>query len=489
MIDIIRLKAYKIYIDYINELLKNQNNTTSPILEDIFSRKDFEELLKPVLITIRENPGASLTTLRLKLFLKSGLKEIIDNFVKDTRITPGVILDFGTFKTRDTVMCGNRQEYTSKNGILVPDYLPIEQDTIFDLASTSKLFTAIAILKLNETGLIDVFNPVTKYVPEFKNLGDVTIYDLLKFRVMIVTDARVDSAKTKEEAESILFTVHKKEDQNFSNAYTDMGAMVLRYVVEKVSKLKFIDFVNEIIFKPAGMVDTHLNVPKEKLSRVANENYSTIIKSDGTAITKFDNIPGTPHDNKALAIGELEGIAPGHAGFFSTKNDMINLANALINEKILSNESVLSMSETATGFKDGDNYTRFYGSLVYLKQPDPKFLQVYPPLSGKSFMSPGFAGTTLCIDPINKITLFIGSNRLHNRIYQIHKNQEKNINIDEHNKKTFTLPNGEEKVLCADYTRDKEVMVKLALDLSLQYQLLEKIFTPQKEIHLVRELN
>ena len=152
--------------------------------------------------------------MRFLLFKRSGLKEIIDNFVKLTQITPGVILDFGTFKTRDTVLCGNSQEYVMENGILVPKPKAIEQDTIFDLASTSKLFTAISILKLHEVGLIDVFDPITKYVPDFKNLNDVSIYDLLKFRVMIVTDTRVDSAKNKEEAEQILFGVHKKENQN-----------------------------------------------------------------------------------------------------------------------------------------------------------------------------------------------------------------------------------------------------------------------------------
>lgn len=483
------LKAYYIYRKYIDELLVNQNNTSSPILQDIFTRKDYEILLRPVLKVINENPHANLTTLRFLLFKQSGLKEIIDNFINLTQITPGVILDFGTYKTRDTVLCGKSQEYVMENGIMVPSPKPIEQDTIFDLASTSKLFTAISILKLNEEGLIDVFEPITKYVPEFKNLEDVTIYDLLKFRVMIVTDTRVDGARSKEEAEQILFSVHKKDDQNFTNAYTDMGAMVLRYVVERVSKIPFTEFVQANIFEPVGMIDTYLNVPEEKLDRVANENYSSIIKSDGSVVTRFDNTPGTPHDAKALAIGELDGIAPGHAGFFSTKDDMVKLGNALIKGDVLKKDTVATISDTATGFKDDDKYTRFYGSLVYLKQPDPENLSVYPPLSGRAFMSPGFAGTTLCVDPINEITLFIGSSRLHNRIYQIHPSQIKNIKVDEHNKKTFTLPNGEEKIVCANYTRDKEVMVKLALDLSLQYQLLEKIRSTNKELHLVRELN
>ncbi len=478
-----------IYSKYIKELLKNQNTTNIGLLQDIYNYNDYDRLLQPVLKTIEDNKNAPLTTLRYELFKQSGLKEIIEKFIKETQITPGIILDFGTQKTRDTVMCGNRQEYVMRYGKLTREELPIEDDTIFDLASSSKPFTAVAILKLHEDKVIDVFDPVIKYVPECAGLGNTTIYDLLKFRVKVVTDKRVDSAKSKEEAEKILFTIHPDQNQITNNAYTDMGAMVLRYVVERASKMSFTEFVQSVIFDKANMKDTYLRVPKEKIMRVANENYSSIIDKDGNAHTKYDNVPGTPHDAKAIAIGELEGIAPGHAGYFSTKKDMLNFGQALIDGKIISKDAVMSMSETETGFQDEDQYTRFYGSLVYLKQPDPKFLSVYPPLSGKSFMSPGFAGTQLVVDPINDITLFVGSPRLHNRIYQIHPEQTKNIKIDELNKKTFILPDGSEKIVCSDYTKEKEVLVTKALDLALQYQLLEKLIPTKKEMHLVRELN
>lgn len=479
---------YTIYRKYLDTLFKNQNDTNIPCLQDIYTKSDYEKLLKPVMDVIRENPYASLTTLRLKLFLQSGLKEIIDNFVKDTQITPGIILDFGTFKNRDTVICGNRQEYVMRNGILVREELPMEKNTIFDLASTSKTFTAVATLILAEKNLIDVFDPVNKYVPEFKNLGNTTIYDLLKFRVSVATPIRVDSVQDKDKALEILYQAYPR-NVNLENSYTDIGAMILRVLIEKVTNMKFTDFVEIEILKKCGMNDTFLNVPYYKLDRVANENYSTIITQDGSAITRYDNVPGTVHDPKANAIGQKEGVAPGHAGFFSTKDDMIKLAEALINEELISKNSLLSMSDTETGFKDGDKYTRFYGSLVYLKQPDPKFLSVYPRLSGRSFMSPGFAGTQLVVDPINKITLFVGSPRLHNRIYQIHKTQMQNIKVDEHNKKTFIMPDGTEKIVCSDYTKAKEVLVTLALDLAIQYQLLENLYPNQKEMHLVRELN
>ena len=286
-----------------------------------------------------------------------------------------------------------------------------------------------------------------------------------------------------------MFSTYKR-GKELTNAYTDIGAMILRYVVERTTHMSFVEFVNAEIFEKAGMKDTYLNVPEEKLDRVANENYSSIVKNDGTVFTRFDNVPGTVHDAKASVIGHKYGIAPGHAGFFSTKDDMINFANSLIKGEIISKELVLTMGDTACGVELEDNqYTYYYGSLVYLKQPDSNHLSVYYPLSGKAFMSPGFAGTTLYIDPINEISVFIGANRLHNRIYQIHPSQKDNILVDQHNKKTFILPDGTEKIISSDYTREKEIMTRLALDLTLQYQLLEKIYPQEKEMHLVRELN
>ena len=484
------LKDYYIYKRFISDLIRNQNNTSIPSFQDIYIGEKYVHLFEVVLKLIKEYPNSSLTSLRIQLFKQSGIKELVNKFVKETEITPGLVLDFGTEKNRESIICGLRQEFLYNNGEFQYSPLPMEKDTIFDLASTSKLFTAISILKLESMGLIDVFEPVAKYVPEYRNLKDVTIYDLLKFRVMIVTDKRVDQAKSKEEALEILRTVHVKDSQDFKNAYTDMGAMVLREVVEHVTNERFTDFVYSEIIKPAKMKDTHLNVPEEKICRVANENYSSVVNKSGQIITRFDNFPGVPHDPKAIAIGELDGIAPGHAGYFSTCDDMLRLGQALISGDIIPKQSVLSMSDTATGFKDSDGWTRFYGSLVYLKQPDPRNLSVYPPLSGRAFMSPGFAGTTLVVDPLNKLTLFIGANRLHNRIYSIHPSQEKNIIVDKDtNRKSFVDINGEEKTVCSEFTKNKEALVTKALDLALQLQLLEKLRPKEKGLCLVRELN
>ena len=95
----------------------------------------------------------------------------MDNFVNFTKITPGVLLDLEHIKLEILFYVGKGKECVMENGILVPKELDMEEDTIFDLASTSKLFTAVSILKIYEMGLIDVFDPVNKYVPEFKKFG------------------------------------------------------------------------------------------------------------------------------------------------------------------------------------------------------------------------------------------------------------------------------------------------------------------------------
>jgi hypothetical protein len=108
-------------------------------------------------------------------------------------------------------------------------------------------------------------------------------------------------------------------------------------------------------------------------------------------------------------------------------------------------------------------------------------------------MSPGFAGTTFCLDPINNISLFLGANRLHNRIYQIPKEFDSNIYIYENGKKVYRNNIDKEKIISSSFTRDKEKLVKCALDLAIEYQFLEKLNNEllnneKKELHLIREL-
>ncbi len=469
--------------EYINQLIINQNTTSDRHFQDLVTNKEYEQLLQIVLDLVINNPNASFEQLKQELYQRSDLRNTINDFVYKRSLTPGIILEFGTNYTHQSIIAGLKQEYVILNNNKVFYPRDMESDTIFDLASTSKIFTAIAILKLKEENRLNLFTPIKEIVPDFSSLENVTIYDLLKFNTHIKTKVRVDSAKSKEEAEKILFSAYKHPNQEQYNAYTDIGAMVLKYIVEKISGMPFTSYIYETILKPLKMEDTHLLIPEEKLSRVANENFSMKINKDGLLEATTNNVPGTVQDPKSLAMGISYGIAPGHAGYFSTVKDMYSLAQSLMNQEILNKESIYDMSENVVGkiLPNGDS-TYYYGSLVFTKQLDSRKLGVYTKMSGKTFMSPGFAGTTLYVDPLNKISLFFASNRLHNRIYDIHPSQLDNIIYGPDGKQTYPLPNDNSEIISLNFTGKKEIIIKQALDLCFQFQLLERLMLNEKNL-------
>lgn len=483
---------------YINDLIENQNTVNDDELKNIVPREQYYLLLRNVLEVIKENRFASPTTLRIKLLEKSGLKDIVKNIVYEAKLTPGLVLEYGTRYSRDTIIAGNKQEVIYDGNKFINKEEKMEYDTIFDLASTSKLFTSLAIYTLVDNNIIDLEEDVTKYSPEFKDLKGIKIKDLLTFSKRICTKDRIDKANNPIEAREILLTSYIPENQNLQNAYTDMGVMVLKCVIEDVTKMRFTDYVQEMILNIAGMNETYLNVPIELRNRCINENYSTIINNQGRQVIRMDNEKGTVHDPKAKAIGHELGIASGHAGYFSTTEDMMKLSASLQNGNIITPKSLFRISNNNVGKKyvneDGTiNYNYYYGSLVFLKQPEIGRLSVYYPLSGKAFMSPGFAGTSFCLDPLNNISLFLGANRLHNRVYQIPKEFEKYIVADESGKRVYRNFIDEEKIISSSFTRDKERLVRCALDLAIEYQFLERInqellHNEEKELHLIREL-
>ena len=465
---------------YLKELVDRQNNTDIKELKNILNEKDYYYLLKNVLTVLKENEyHTGITTLRHQLFEKSGLKEEIKKFVYEDKKTPGLVLSFGHGSIKDTIVCGNKKEAILDNGNKIPYYEETEIDTIYDLASTSKLITTLAIYILKDAGMLDLHKTVREYCPQFKNLGSTTVNDLLKFKVNVITTKRVDNAKNPIEAESILFNAIINPNQDIINSYTDMGAMILKYVVELASKMKFNDFVYETIFKPYKMNDTGLTISYDKLHKVASNNFNSIVDINGNVIERVERNEPTSHDPKAKIMKLIPNNAPGHAGYFSTAKDMMILGDAIMNKGLLTKESLYDISRTETGKRneEKEKYTHYYGSLTYLKQPDINNLSVYLPLSGRTFMSPGFAGTTLLVDPLNNISMFLGSNRLHNRIYQI---PEQYKGIDKKYYKGIPIS--------STYTKDKEIFVKKAMDLAMQYQFLEILIPHEKEYELVREI-
>jgi CubicO group peptidase (beta-lactamase class C family) len=94
-----------------------------------------------------------------------------------------------------------------EDGAFVPDIVPLKTDSIFDLASVPKLFTCIAVLQLCERGKLRLDQTLGSVDKRFSQIKDVSIEDLLCFRAQLQTTARMDAAKTADEAEALLFDI------------------------------------------------------------------------------------------------------------------------------------------------------------------------------------------------------------------------------------------------------------------------------------------
>lgn len=471
--------------EYVDKLYNNQNMGAVIEQQDLYSKKEYYELLKPV-VELFNNDSLSLDEMRNLLFKKSGLVEKLNGFIYKKELVPGMVFSYGTNNYKETVIIGNRQEVKlDENNNIVPSVEKMTEDTIFDLASVTKIFTSLSILKLVQNGVINLNDSIIRYAPEFKNLKDVTIFDLISFRVSLKTSGRVDRAPSREEAEKILLDIQVDSESENKIPYTDMGAMVLKYVIEHASGMNYYQFVEENILNKLNMNDTHVVVPKFKLDRIASTNLDGKYYKDGNFATTNAK-KGIVYDQKAQIMGQSEGVLSGHAGMFSTANDMTTLAKGIMGGQVIDDKYVEMMAKNRTGRKyiqgDKEKYVQYLGFLCYSKNPILANSELYHAMSGKSFASAGWTGTQLTVDPINQLYFFMAGNRSHNRMTFIDPSKRDEIKVDENGKKTIVLPNGDIKIDATRFSWDRdEVVVHPALRLSLQYKMLEDIYTLMNE--------
>ena len=473
--------------EYIENLLEKQNNGALKEQTGLFSKSEYYKLLKPVIDIIRNNGDLTIEEMRTLLFQKSGIEEEIKRFVYKKEMVPGLVFSYGTKNYKETVIIGNRQEVAlNQNGEVVPSIEEMTEDTIFDLASITKLYTSLSTLKLVQDGLIRLDDDVTKYAPQFVNLKGITIFDLLSFGVPLKTKERVDKAPSKEEAEKILFSLEvDKESQNL-RPYTDMGAMVLKYVIECASGENYYNYVEKNILKPLQMIDTHVIVPNQKISRVASTNLGGMYYKDGNFSISKNSPKGIVYDPKARIMGASNGDLTGHAGLFSTASDMTKLAKGIINGQVIDDKFVEEMAKNRTGRSYEEmgttKYVQYLGYLCYSKNPILDSSEVYHALSSRALASAGWTGTQLTVDPLNELYLFMAGNRSHNRMTYIDAAHKDKVKVDENGKRTIILPNGQEMIDATRFAWDRDsVIVHPALRLAIQYKMLEDFYELSNE--------
>jgi len=316
-------------MDYFaEELLKNHNLAKEEEQRNLLTKEDYIEMLKPALRIIATNKDASIDEIREKLYEYSGVEDIVTNSIYDRQMAPGAVITYGTKNYHEMLTVGMKTTKDENSG--TPSRLDYTNGfTIYDLASVTKMFTSISIQILARKNKIDLSKKVSYYLPDFPGLKDVTVYELLTFNAPVKTDGRVDKVQTKEDAERVFKTITFDSANNGARPYTDMGAMVLKYLVEKVSGMNFYDFINKNILEASHMFDTYVSIPEEKLNMVAPTGNNVSYKKDDSYIINRVQL-GECYDEKARVMGQKDGNLSGHAGLFSTGNDMGSFSQALL---------------------------------------------------------------------------------------------------------------------------------------------------------------
>ncbi len=480
--------------NYLHKLYRTQNTGGEVSQRSLCSMKKYKELLDTVLDVLKENKDASIDELRNILYTKSGIDTSLKNFILERKLAPGAVISYGSPHFQETLVIGNQEEIKLENGTFHSSIKPMNEDTIFDLASCTKLFTALATLKLVEQKQIKLKDRIVKYAPQFEELKNVTVYDLLTF-LPLETRKRIDSAQSVDEAQDILFkeTVRKKISP-VGNRYNDFAPIVLKYVIEGATGMKYKDFLFNEVLKDIGMESTYVNIDHSKLDVTANCNYDVRVLENNNIVMRDYNEPGISTDDKARILGQPQGLLSGHAGLFSTADDMTKLSRALSDGKIINPRVRDYMARNKTGIDYVDScgnnkYTQYYGMLCYAKNPDPNLSEVYQPLSGKSFASAGWSGTQHTVDPVNGINLSFLSNRSHNRITYINPAIKEKVKTTANGCKILTLPNGTEMIDATTFAWDRDEITHKCLDLALQYKMLEDVTGyAEKEEHIEKSL-
>lgn len=286
------------------------------------------------------------------------------------------------------VVAGSALRFSSDGVELPPDErVAMRRDTVFDLASVTKLFTAIAAMQLVEGGLLSLDEPVAQHLPEFANgtRGFVTVRHLLQHTSGLPAERLL--WRNHPDAASRLDAALREPLESAPGArrrYSDLGMIALGELVTRCRRHPLDQMVRDRITYPLGMHDTGYG-PVDPRRAAATEIQTAPPRG---------LVRGEVHDENAWALG---GVA-GHAGLFSTADDLALLAQALIDggaQGVLKAETIELMVGEGLGFEV--DQPSFMGDLAG------------PYTAGHT----GFTGTSLVVDLDRRVAAVLLTNRVH----------------------------------------------------------------------------
>jgi len=290
-------------------------------------------------------------------------------------------------------------------------------DTIYDMASLTKLFTTVAALRQIDKCRLKLNGTVAKYLPEFAVNGkeNVTLLQLMTHTSGLfsspVPGLTSPRYKTYEDRVQAILNQTLVNAPGSEYMYSDLNFMTMMLVLERVTGQKLDKLIGEYTDE-LGMRDTFFNrgnIEGPKFGpwiRMAAQEFQIAVLGD-TEPQRPQPVRGTVHDENAWA---LDGVA-GHAGLFSTVADTARLCQMILNNGTYDGKRVLSKASVDLIFTNFN--ARFPGDDQGVGFELNQFYTAGPMANPFAASHTGFTGTSIVIDRASDTFFLHFSNRAH----------------------------------------------------------------------------
>ncbi len=325
------------------------------------------------------------------------------------------------------------------DGTRITDSEEVTEETLYDLASNTKMFSVnYAIQKLVSEDKLDVHQKISDVFPNFtdgendpiKGKSDVLIKDLLQHQAGFPGSyhyhnkdfiLEIDDEPFFEENE--LYTQDRDEmlemilqtplvhEPGTVKEYSDIDYMLLTFIIEEVTGKRLDEYVREEFYEPLALENTTFN-PLENGFDIDQIAATELNGNTRDGVVEFDNIrtdtiQGEVHDEKAYY--SMDGIS-GHAGLFSTANDLAVLAQIILNKGGYGDQAFFSgdvIDEFITPKDDNASY-----GLGWRRKGEAAYDFAFSPISHSNTIGhTGWTGTLTVIDPVNHMAVILLTNK------------------------------------------------------------------------------
>ncbi len=358
-------------------------------------------ILPIVIITVFGLLLSSCSSKVAKQFDFSEVNNLMEQAISDS-VFPGAVLLFGIDDSFLYEKSFGHYTYNKTSQ-------PVKTNSIFDLASVSKVVgTTSAAMILVDRGKLKLDEKVITYLPEFNNNGKdkITVRNLLLHNSGLPAFKKYyDKYSTAKEVINDIMNLKLIYEPGTKYVYSDLGMITLQKVIEKITGTTLDKFLKKELFEPLGMNLTMYNPPcnlKQNCVPTEIDNF-----------WRMRLLQGEVHDERAYL---LNGVA-GHAGLFSTAEDLSKFIRMLLNGGVYNGKQIINkktIDEWTTKQTKQSDRGLGWDTRSKEKSSSGKYFSM------NSFGHTGYTGTSIWVDKDKKLFVIL----LTNRVYPTRKNRK-----------------------------------------------------------------